>query len=135
MLDETGRSGPIKANLPLLGLLALRLSLPAHADLLQVNDPNVAGQIAQQGARLIADYGKYQLFESGKIEAAWVATGQVEARDEYHFIRLNAARLDTRKPEIKALRAAVGNFKGKRLHLLQFAGPAQAAWREELLGT
>src|SRR5438128_11089294 len=135
MLDQTGRSGPIKANLPILGLLALRLSLPAYADLLQVNDANVAARVAQQGGRLIADYGKYQLFESGKVETAWVATGQVAGREEYHFIRLNAGPLDTRKPEIKALRAAVGNFEGKRLHLLQFAGPAQAAWREELLAT
>src|SRR5437588_12868960 len=54
---------------------------------------------------------------------------------EPSIILLNAAHLDTSKAEIKALRQPLGAFAGKRLHLVQFAGPVQSAWHKDLLAT
>jgi hypothetical protein len=75
---------------------------------------------------LIADYGGYQLFAAAQ-------TNGLQVRDDYNLILLNAARLDTSQPETQALRQPAGNFAGKRLHLVQFAGPVQPAWRKALL--
>src|SRR6266566_4445062 len=85
---------------------------------IQVNDPALARQILAQGGRLIADYGGYQLFEAAAINPALEASGQAAMIDEYNFILLNAKHLDTTSPDIQALRTAVGNFQGKRLHLV-----------------
>ena len=57
----------------------------------------------------------------------------VEVRDGYNSILLNAAHLDTSKTEVQALRKKVGAFAGKRMQLVQFAGPVQPAWRKALL--
>jgi hypothetical protein len=92
----------------------------------QTSDPAAARAIVAAGGRLRADYGGYQLFESTK-------TNGLQVRDDYNLIRLNAARLDTSTPEIQALRQAAGTFAGKRLRLVQFAGPVQPAWRKALL--
>ena len=40
--------------------------------------------------------------------------------------------LDTRAAEIQALRRPAGAFAGKRLHLIQFAGPVKPEWRAAL---
>ena len=99
----------------------------------QVQDPAQAAQILAQGGRLVADYGSYQLFELPS--AGVVVPGQSgnQSRDEYNMILLNAARLDTSKPEVQAMRQSVGAFAGKHLHLVQFAGPVQPEWREALV--
>ncbi|HEY5913432.1 MAG TPA: S8 family serine peptidase [Verrucomicrobiae bacterium] len=102
---------------------------------LQVNDPAVGAQLTATGARLIADYGSYALYESATPTTAAAGLAGVEARDEYNLVLLNAARLDTSKPETQALRKTVGAFAGKRTHLVQFAGPVQPAWRNALLDT
>jgi len=97
-----------------------------------VSDPALAGQLAASGARRIADYGGFQLFDVDHATAtAWA--GRMELRDEYNVIQLNAARLDTSRPQIQALRKPAAAFAGKRLHLIHFAGPVQPAWRESLL--
>jgi Subtilase family len=92
----------------------------------QTSDPAAARASVAAGGRLIADYGGYQLFETAQ-------TNGLQVRDEYNFIHLNAARLDTATAEFQALRQPAGSFAGKRLHLLQFAGPVQPAWRKALL--
>src|SRR5262249_11705090 len=43
--------------------------------------------------------------------------------------------LDTRQSEVQALRKSVGAFAGKRLHLIQFAGPVLPEWHDALLKT
>ncbi|MGA3180897.1 MAG: S8 family serine peptidase [Verrucomicrobiota bacterium] len=103
--------------------------LPRHK--IQVSDPALAGRLVAGGARLIADYGAFQIYDADQAAAA--LAGQAAARDNYNLILLNAARLDTSLPEIQSLRKAVGAFAGKRLHLIQFAGPPLPAWREDLL--
>ena len=97
---------------------------------LQVTDPDQAARVVAAGGRLIADYGSYRLFE---VPAAALNRNWGQARDDYNLILLNAAHLDTTRQEVQALRRSAGNFAGKRLHLIQFAGPVQPGWRQELL--
>ena len=46
---------------------------------------------------------------------------------------LAGGSLDTSRPETQRARKAAGAFPGRRLHLVQFAGPVLPAWREPLL--
>ncbi len=101
----------------------------------QVREETVAKQLVAQGARLVANYGGYQLFETDQIDPALAASGAAEIHDEYNLVLLNAKQLDTRKSETKAMRQSVGTFSGKRMHLVQFAGPMRPEWREELLAS
>ena len=48
---------------------------------------------------------------------------------------LNVGAIVTTSEEAAALRVAVGSFEGRRLHLVQFAGPIQPEWYEELEAT
>jgi hypothetical protein len=50
-------------------------------------------------------------------------------------ILLNVGPIATGSPEADALRAPVGSFAGKRLHLVQFAGPIRPAWYAALEAT
>ncbi len=119
-----------KAALILLFGLAQNL-FGENAHKLQVTDRAKTAQVIAAGGRLIADYGSYQLFE---VPDAAVNRKWGQPRDDYNAVLLNAARLDTTTQEVRALRKTVGDFAGKRLHLVQFAGPVQPGWRQELLG-
>jgi hypothetical protein len=136
--------------IPLITLLAVNLIGPGAVTLLaapagasdptsgprhkiEVHDATVGAQIVAQGGKLIADYGSYALYDAPQAGADLSATAGAELRDEYNLVRLNAVQLDTSKPETQALRKAVGSFNGKHLHLVQFAGPPRAAWRDDLL--
>ncbi|HEV2394056.1 MAG TPA: S8 family serine peptidase [Verrucomicrobiae bacterium] len=126
-------------DLKVLLLLAGAVLLDPHAwadsvssHKVVVRNPAVGAQIAAQGGRLIADYGSSQLYEVQQLSPVLAATPQAEVHDEYNFILLNAARLDTRRAEVKALHKPAGSFAGKRMHLVQFAGPVQPAWRQAL---
>lgn len=116
----------------LLGHLLVALCAPAApawaglAHKVQTSDPAAARAILVAGGRLIADYGGYQLFATAQ-------TNGLQTRDDYNLILLHAARLDTSQPETQALRRPAGGFQGKHLHLVQFAGPPQPAWRHALL--
>ena len=50
-------------------------------------------------------------------------------------ILLNSGHIDTRAPEMQASRGSKGDFGGKSLHLIQFSGPTQDEWYEQLSGT
>jgi hypothetical protein len=118
-------------NTPLAGIAGAGTNSFSHK--IQVSDPALARQIEAQGARLIGDYGGYRLYETAQIPAAVAGAPGVEVRDDYNVIQLHSGALDTRRAEVRSLRQARGSFTGKRLHLLQFAGPVQPQWREELL--
>ncbi len=105
---------------------------PTENHIFQVADKLSADRITQKGARLIADYGGYKLYE-GVLPAFDLASEKAEIRDQYNFIFLNAARMDTSKPEAQAMRRKIGSFVDKRMHIVQFVGPIQAGWRKELL--
>ena len=113
--------------------LAAIPSMAAHK--LQVSDPAVARELADQGARLLADYGGWQLYEVQQVPPGLLSRPAVEGRDGYNRIELNAGPIDTTSAAAKALRRARGAFTGRRLHLVQFVGPTQPAWHEALAGT
>jgi uncharacterized repeat protein (TIGR01451 family) len=50
-------------------------------------------------------------------------------------IHLNVGAIDTASREAQALRERTGGFGGRRLHLVQFAGPTRPDWYKDLEGT
>ncbi|MEI9959971.1 MAG: S8 family serine peptidase [Limisphaerales bacterium] len=96
-----------------------------------MNDPAVAASLLARGGKVIADYGGFQLIELDTPTLMTLAKG-VELEDESDVIELNTARLNTRDVMVKAQRKAVSAFIGKRLHLVQFAGPVKPEWIDEL---
>lgn len=120
----------------LLVALLCPLNLSA-AHKLRVTDPAAAAAIQARGGRLIADYGGFQLLEIDDAKEIARHPGAIR-RDGENVIELHARRIDTSAPETRLLRGQARNFAGKRLHLVQFAGPvrpggtrrcARAAWR------
>ena len=99
---------------------------------LRVNDSALAKSLVAHGGKLVADYGGFQIIQADDTVLTNLDVSRVEREDEFDAIRLNAARLDTRTAEVRALRKPAGAFAGKRLHLVQFAGPVKPDWRAAL---
>ena len=120
----------------LLAVFGLLFTLPAVAGhKVQISDPALAQQVANQGGRLLADYGGYQLYEVAEVPPNIPGSPKLEIRDEYNHIWLHAAPIDTTTAAATALRKSLGPFAGKRMHLLQFVGPVKPAWYEALAQT
>jgi hypothetical protein len=93
----------------LLGLVLLLLAadmdaLPARrgSRKVRVSDPVRARMVRDQGGRLIADYGSFQLFEVDAARApGLLAVAGVEPRDEEDLVLLNARTIDTREETIE----------------------------------
>jgi hypothetical protein len=97
----------------------------------QVSTLAEAQALEAQGGQIVADYGGFKLYA---VDANTTnLPSSAEGRNAYNSILLNAGQIDTSRPAAQARRATVGEFAGKRLHLIQFAGPIQPAWRTELL--
>jgi hypothetical protein len=110
------------------------LELPARAiHKVQASNSGTSRQIEAAGGKLIADYGGFSLYEIDSITPQLLNQPGVDSRDEFNAIHLNAALLDTSKPEIQALHKSLASFTGKRLHLIQFAGPIQPLWHDQLI--
>ncbi len=104
----------------------------------RVGDPVVSRELQEAGARLIADYGAFQLLEADAARVApLIHSGSVEARDGDDFILLNSRAIETGSDEARHARARVPppEFQGRRLHLVQFAGPIKPEWYAALQGT
>ncbi len=99
----------------------------AETHKLRVTDPAIAKSLIARGGKLVADYDSFQLIEVDD-SAARATDGAAESADQFNVIELNARQLDTRQPEIRALRKSVGGFAGRRLHLIHFAGPVKPEW-------
>ena len=99
---------------------------------LRVEDPVLTRALVAQGAKVIGDYGTFSVLSADDALLSNGVSNRVEVADEWNLIRLNVRDLDTRAPEAKALRKASGSFAGKRLHLVQFAGPIKPRWLAEL---
>jgi len=100
---------------------------------LRVTDPERARQLIADGARVIGDYGSFQwLAAPAAVGKSVAGEAGVDSADQMNVIHLNAASLDTTTPAVKALRTTLATFTGKRLHLVQFAGPIKPEWRDEL---
>ncbi|HEY2083578.1 MAG TPA: S8 family serine peptidase [Verrucomicrobiae bacterium] len=93
-----------------------------------MDDRELAKTLATQGAKVIGDYGAFTVLEADDALLTGASSNRVEVADDWNLIRLNARVLDTRAPETTALRKARGTFAGKRLHLVQFAGPIKPEW-------
>ena len=133
----------------LLGIVALMVvgellaaaatsSRPATRKI-RVGDPALARELVTGGATLIADYGAFQLLEVDPMRAApLIEAGRAEARDEEDLVLLNTRPLNTRADDVQARTAArppVETFAGRRLHLVQFAGPVKPEWHAALAAT
>lgn len=99
---------------------------------LRVNDPALANSLVAKGAKVIGHYGAFSVLEADDAALVGTATNRLEIADRWNYIRLNAREMGTRAAEIKALRKPIGAFSGKRLHLVQFAGPIKPEWVEAL---
>lgn len=97
----------------------------------RAKNPATAAALLTQGGRVIADYGSFQLIEID-TPTLLKADGGAVLDDDLNVIELNAARLNTRDEALQIQRKAVGSFSGKRLHLVQFAGPIKPEWRADL---
>jgi hypothetical protein len=98
----------------------------------RVSDPALAKTIVARGGKLVADYGGFQIIQADDATLTNLNFSRMEAQDDFDVVELNAARLDTRTAEIRALRKPAGAFAGRRLHLVQFAGPVKPEWRAAL---
>ena len=97
----------------------------------RIEDPVLTRDLVAQGAKVIGDYGSFSVLSADDSLLTGISN-RVEVADQWNLIRLNARPIDTSAPEARALRKAVGSFTGKRLHLVQFAGPVKERWLSEL---
>ncbi|MFM2082520.1 MAG: hypothetical protein RL380_1211 [Verrucomicrobiota bacterium] len=116
-----------------LGLTTLTVA--AAPQKLRVDDPAVAESLRARGAKVIADYGAFQLLEADTPQLSPREQAHTQTDADADFIELHASRLDTRTAAVRAQRTARGTFSGSRLHLVQFAGPIKPEWRGELEAT
>ncbi len=95
----------------------------------RVSDPESARELRNAGAALVADYGGFAVFEAdGPVPGG----AGVEALPPQHLIHLHAGAIDTTAAATRARRVAVESFSGKRLHLVQWAGPVKPEWVKDL---
>jgi hypothetical protein len=140
MNSNCNRSGtaPLTLNfhlglfLVIVAGLLLAMSAEARTHKLRLNDPALATQLKAEGATMLVDYGAFQLWEIADTSVMLNASGRAELADELDRIELNTGALDTRTPEIVALRKTVAPFAGSKLHLVQFVGPVKPEWRDEI---
>lgn len=83
---------------------------------LRVSDAAQAAELKSRGARLLADYGSFKLFETDDPALSAAKLNRVEVADDWDFIELNAGHLDTRAPGVVAQLKAVVPSAGSRLH-------------------
>jgi subtilisin-like proprotein convertase family protein len=103
---------------------------------IRVPDSQLKAMAGQEGSRLVADYGSFAVFEAPASRAASVAASVAgaEVLNDENKILLNAGALDTTTPEVKALSQPVGEFAGKNMLLVQFAGPVRPEWYAQMTG-
>jgi subtilase family protein len=102
---------------------------------IQTSDSDLGNRILAQGGRVLADYGGFKLYEIEQPGADVLNHPGAQLRDEFDFVSLAAKRIDTRQPEAVQARQTAGAFSGKRLHLIQFAGPPLPEWVDAIAKT
>ncbi len=109
--------------------------------LLATASPLFAAKVRLRSDSLVAraltfpgiDYGGFRVVEVDDATAdALVGAGAGEKIEDADRVLLNAETVDTTAAATKALRRSVGAFAGKRLHLVQFAGPIKQEWVDAL---
>ncbi|MGI8918724.1 MAG: hypothetical protein ACR2H6_08985 [Pyrinomonadaceae bacterium] len=115
---------------------AAKYRSPGNVHKVIVSDRTLAKSIESEGARLIADYGTFKLLEVNDALAGSLNDKPgAEFSDESNLIMLNSGVFDTTTAEVQRLRQHAGGFGGKRMHLVQFAGPIKPEWYSALLST
>lgn len=115
---------------------AAKYRSPGNVHKVIVSDRNLAKSIESQGARLVADYGTFKLLEVNDALASSLNDKPgAEFSDESNLVMLNSGVFDTTTAEVQRLRQHAGGFGGKRMHLVQFAGPIKPEWYSALLKT
>lgn len=109
---------------------------PGKRHKIRINDRNVARDLESNGGRLVADYGSYLLMDVSSEAARQVGKDRRgDIRDDYNLIMLNAGAIDTTTEVAASLSGVQLNSAGKKLHLVQFAGPILDGWYEDLAAT
>ena len=128
------QSWPQIATILLAVLLFSDATTSSHAasHKLRVQDPSLAKELIGRGGKLVGDYGSFQIIETQETQPTDSRRSRTESADDSDFIELNSVQLNTRSAETKALRKQRASFTGKRLHLIQFAGPVKPEWRDEI---
>src|SRR5262245_38628001 len=102
---------------------------PSDRHKVVISDRQFAQSLQSQGSRLVGDYGGFLVLDVDTRTAdALGKESAVEEHDDFNLIMLNAGPIDTTLPQAAALRHPVGAFAGKRMHLVQFAGPIRPEW-------
>ena len=99
---------------------------------LRANDAATAQALIAGGAERIADYGSFQVFSASSTAAEELAGSGLDNVTFENVIELHAGAVDTRATVARQARAAALSFSGKRLHLVQFAGPVKPEWYRSL---
>ncbi len=97
-----------------------------------------AAELEKQGARVLGDYGSFKLVQVDDATLKALPTdSDVELRDDYDQILLNAGVIDTASASAQSLRGMRKTVaaSGKRFHLVHFSGPVRSEWLEELEAT
>ncbi|HEY7911422.1 MAG TPA: hypothetical protein VIG62_05875, partial [Blastocatellia bacterium] len=133
--QELQEGGGIIADVsPDLGYLS-----PGERHKIQISDGEAIRRLESKGARLIGDYGTFSILEVDTATAKELRKNRkAEVRDEFNLVLLNAGPIDTSSSEVQALRetsSVSAQGSGKRMHLVQFAGPIQDHWLEAMTGT
>ena len=132
IIRPSGAARFVSLSILLLLLLGAIPAIQAASTKLRVTDPQAAQRLTANSGRILADYGSFQIIEVDDTTAAAALAAGAESAEESHFIQLNARPLDTRAPEVKALRKTAAAFSGRQLHLVQFVGPIKPEWRDAL---
>ena len=104
---------------------------------IQISDPNVLDMLKSRNVRIIGDYGTFSVVEVDTATAEELTQKrQGDWRDDYNVVLLNARTIDTTSESAAQLqKAAAGEARGRRLHLVQFPGPIQPEGYDALLKT
>ncbi|HKG23139.1 MAG TPA: S8 family serine peptidase, partial [Blastocatellia bacterium] len=109
---------------------------PGKRHKVRISDRNLARDLESNGARMVADYGSHVLLEIDGEAATQVSKDRRgEIRDDYNLIMLNAGAIDTTTRVAASLSGVKLNSAGKKMHLVQFAGPIKDEWYSELAAT
>jgi hypothetical protein len=106
----------------------------ARKVILRSGDPAARQALIAEGAYLVADYGAFSLWlnEGRGLGAEMVANDSISLHPEFDRLLLREGTLDTSQDSAGA-RAQSG--PERQLHLVQFIGPVQDEWLEDLLAT
>jgi subtilisin-like proprotein convertase family protein len=103
---------------------------PSDRHKLRVFNADSVQRVEAAGATLVADYGSFAVYEIGTAALAAVQDlDGVELRDDLNRVELLSGAVDTAAAAAAPLQLG---FEGRRLHIVQFAGPIVSDWYDTL---